>query len=391
MHAVQEGLFLYSHNVSPYDGGVFHQVSLHPTDLRPDGTDTDRKGPSTSPSLQTHPSLLLLRRDQDPLHIHRPPLRPCLDAHSRLRAIRFFKTVHISTKRHKMGWSSRCFSVGQKKTPTEKKCLTQSNRFLFNPLTIKTCIGRPTSVFSNCAILFAVANAVSDKPMSAMLALSLASYFSMYPALLLAPLILLCYDRQVQSGKGSSALAYTLNHVAIFAAGLIWLLYISYILTGGSWEFMSSTYGVQLLMPDLTPNVGLWWYFFIEMFDSFREFFLGVFWLHLGGYVGGLCIRLRTQPLFVITTMLGIFAIFKPYPSVSDTSLYFAMLPLYRHVFPRKSTFLPSRLLTDAPQSFATPSSPSPPSSTRPSLARPSTTSGSTPARATPTSSTPSP
>ncbi|KAK4696730.1 GPI-anchor transamidase subunit U, partial [Lecanoromycetidae sp. Uapishka_2] len=29
-----------------------------------------------------------------------------------------------------------------------------------------------------------------------------------------------------------------------------------------------------------------------------------------------------------------IFAIFKPYPSISDTSLYFAMLPLYRHIFP---------------------------------------------------------
>ena len=26
-YLVQEGLFLYTHNVSPYDGGVFHQVS----------------------------------------------------------------------------------------------------------------------------------------------------------------------------------------------------------------------------------------------------------------------------------------------------------------------------------------------------------------------------
>jgi phosphatidylinositol glycan class U len=46
-----------------------------------------------------------------------------------------------------------------------------------------------------------------------------------------------------------------------------------------SWDFLAATYGVRLLLPDLTPNVGLWWYFFIEMFDSFREFFLGVFWL----------------------------------------------------------------------------------------------------------------
>jgi len=83
--------------------------------------------------------------------------------------------------------------------------------------------------------------------------------------------------------------------------------------------------------------VGLWWYFFIEIFDSFREFFLGTFWLHLAAYVGGLTLRLRRQPLFVITTLLGIFAIFKPYPSISDVSLYLAFVPLYKHVFPRKS------------------------------------------------------
>ena len=45
----------------------------------------------------------------------------------------------------------------------------------------------------------------------------------------------------------------------------------------------------------------------------------------------------RRQPLFVITTLVGLFAIFKPYPSISDTSLYLALLPLYRHVLPRKS------------------------------------------------------
>jgi len=28
MSAVQEGLFLYNHNVSPYDGGVYHQAPL---------------------------------------------------------------------------------------------------------------------------------------------------------------------------------------------------------------------------------------------------------------------------------------------------------------------------------------------------------------------------
>ena len=148
---------------------------------------------------------------------------------------------------------------------------------------------------------------------------------------------MLCCDRYTEIRKVEpGALSFTAKASAVFLSSVSWLLYVSYLISGASWEFLSSTYGVQLLLPDLTPNVGLWWYFFIEMFDSFRAFFLGVFWLHMGSYVGGLCIRLRKQPLFVITTLLGIFAIFKPYPSISDSTLYFAMLSLYRHIFPRE-------------------------------------------------------
>ena len=33
----------------------------------------------------------------------------------------------------------------------------------------------------------------------------------------------------------------------------------------------------RLTLPDLTPNPGLWWYFFTEIFDHFRPFFLMVF------------------------------------------------------------------------------------------------------------------
>lgn len=35
----------------------------------------------------------------------------------------------------------------------------------------------------------------------------------------------------------------------------------------------------RLGVSDLTPNVGMWWYFFTEMFDHFRPFFVGVFYV----------------------------------------------------------------------------------------------------------------
>lgn len=166
-----------------------------------------------------------------------------------------------------------------------------------------------------------------------MVALSFAAYLSMYPLLLLPPLILLCYDRQLPGVAIKSAVQFAWKNVLVVSGVLFALFQMSYLVTG-SWEFVPSTYGVQLTLSDLTPNVGLWWYFFIEMFDSFRSFFLAVFWLHLSSYVGGLCVRIRTQPLVVLTLLLGIFAIFKPYPSISDTSLFLALVPLYRHVFP---------------------------------------------------------
>ena len=206
--------------------------------------------------------------------------------------------------------------------------------YLFSPYTCASCLSRSTGLFVNCAITYAVARAIVGKPITAVMSLALASYLSLSPILLLPPLILISYDR-MSTGKGDSDLVqFSIRQVVAFSTGMTCFLIESFVLCGGSWEFLGSTYGIHLQLPDLTPNIGLWWYFFIEMFDSFRDFFLGVFWLHLGGYTSGLCIRLRSQPLFVITTMFGLCAIFKPYPSISDVSLYLGFLPLYRHLFP---------------------------------------------------------
>ena len=214
---------------------------------------------------------------------------------------------------------------------------TISAAYLLQPFTVAACLGRTTNIFTNTAIVHAVSSAVQGQSFRTMLALAMASYLSMYPALLLPPLLLLCWDRSHRSGTAQfPRITFVTNQCAIFLLAVNGFLWLSYFLMGWSWDFLSATYGVQLLVPDLTPNIGLWWYFFIEMFDSFRPFFLGVFWLHLAGYVGGLTLRLRRQPLFVVTSLLGLFAIFKPYPSISDVSLYFAFLPLYKHVFPCK-------------------------------------------------------
>jgi GPI-anchor transamidase subunit U len=208
---------------------------------------------------------------------------------------------------------------------------------LFNPFTIASCLARTTSVITNTLILCAIAAASKGRSFAFITLLGLAAYLSLHPALLFPPLALLCYDQKRAKYPSLDAKTFTLTHVGGLVAVVSGLLYLSVLLTGST-QFLASTYGTPLLLPDLTPNVGLWWYFFTEMFDSFRNFFLGVFWLHMASYVGGLTIRLRTRPLFVSAILLGIFAVFQPYPSITDSALFLGMLPLFKHVFPRKFT-----------------------------------------------------
>ncbi|KAK3938911.1 phosphatidylinositol glycan anchor biosynthesis class U protein [Diplogelasinospora grovesii] len=307
---LQEGLFLYNHNVSPYDGGVYHQAPLFLPLF------------SLLPSFSSLPIFTYL------LYI----VVDLLSADALLKIAdsgEAGSSALFTSPRREKRWSGFVIAAV----------------FLFNPFTIATCIGRSTSVFTSCFILYSISNAISGAPFTSMVALSFASYLSMYPLLLLPPLLLLAYDRAPPARQSNLALFAT-THVLIITLVSTILLGMSYVLTGCSWEFLASTYGVQLTLSDLTPNVGLWWYFFIEMFDSFRSFFLAVFWLHLSSYVGGLTVRIRRQPLVVITLLLGIFAIFKPYPSISDTSLFLAMVPLYRHVFPlMRYTFLVAAII----------------------------------------------
>ncbi|KAL4796528.1 GPI transamidase subunit PIG-U [Aspergillus venezuelensis] len=310
---LQEGLFLYNRNVSPYDGGVFHQAPL----LLPIF--------SLLPSAQNYPLPTALFYSLVDL-LNANALVTISDS-AQARSGRLYTSIRKDIK-----WDGALVAAW----------------FLFNPFTIATCLGRSSAVFTSTGILYALSAAVEGQTLNAMFALGLASYLSIYPALLFIPLVLLCYDRQAQRSQSSpSTVLFVVKHFGIFASSIAGLLGVSLLIIGDFSTLISATYGFQLLVPDLTPNIGLWWYFFIEIFDSFRDFFLGVFWLHLAAYAGSLTVRLRRQPLFVVTSLLGIFAVFKPYPSISDASLYFAMLPFYRHLFPlmRYSFFSVSAIL----------------------------------------------
>ncbi|KAJ4468039.1 GPI transamidase subunit PIG-U-domain-containing protein [Lentinula lateritia] len=136
---------------------------------------------------------------------------------------------------------------------------------------------------------------------------------------------------------------------AVFPVILEFLVYFAALslvstLIVGHWGWMGSTWGASLSLPSLTPNPGLWWYFFTEMFDHFRAFFLVVFEVHLLMYVAPICIKFQHDPLYALFLLTGILATFKPYPTLSDQGLFLVMWGIFGEVYPFLRTPLPALL-----------------------------------------------
>ncbi|ODV90356.1 hypothetical protein CANCADRAFT_31350 [Tortispora caseinolytica NRRL Y-17796] len=196
--------------------------------------------------------------------------------------------------------------------------------YLANPFTIASLLARSTLIFTSTAILMSLATAKRRRAVLAMTFLAVATHFSLYPAALLPPVMYM--------SVGSRLSLYSFAKTFfVFVAATSTCMALSYAIAG-SWHFLKF-YKVSLLFQELKPNIGIWWYFFVEMFDFFMPFFLSVFNLHVFIYSLPLTIRLRHDPLFAAVTVLGLHAMFKPYPSIGDISLYLSLLPLYSRIY----------------------------------------------------------
>ena len=144
------------------------------------------------------------------------------------------------------------------------------------------------------------------------LLIAVASYETMYPVMLIVPAALLLADREIRDAQMPSYMAVfsIIQTLVCFRSALAMLLFVSNYVEN-SWEFLRFAYGFLLSVSDLAPNVGIFWYFFTEVFDHFRTFFVCVFQIHAFIYVFPMTIRLRRHPLFLAYSLLALSAIFR--------------------------------------------------------------------------------
>ncbi|KZT29124.1 PIG-U-domain-containing protein [Neolentinus lepideus HHB14362 ss-1] len=304
---LQEGLFLFKHDIDPYSGGSFYHSPLY---------------------LSLFTTILPTSRFLSRL------------VWTLIDALGAWALVGIWRERQNLRSSSRDTLIAA--------------AYLLNPYILLPNLALSTTSFENTLQLLSLLYACRGRASPALFLASILLHLSLHSVLLLPPLILLLlssphshlsnpkYFTAYRNSKGS--LSNTLSCIGEFLIYSV-ILTLCCTMVADSSGWIEKTWGVGLTLPDLTPNPGLWWYFFTEMFDHFRSFFLMVFSVHLVMYVAPICMKFQHDPLFASFALLGVLGMFKPYLTLADPGLFLSMHSIFPEIFPYLYHPLPTSLL----------------------------------------------
>lgn len=198
--------------------------------------------------------------------------------------------------------------------------------YLFNPFTLLSCIGYSTTVFHSFFLSAMLFSLVYGFILPCSIFLAISSSISFYPLFLIFPVFI--YVKKVHQSATKAVMA-----LVLFITTLL-LITAFNSNNGTDFSYIKNVYGCILTVPDLQPNIGLFWYFFTEMFDHFRELFIYAFQINATIlYLLPLSIKLRNQPLLLTVAIIFIVTIFKSYPSTGDVGFVLSLLPNFIYLF----------------------------------------------------------
>lgn len=196
--------------------------------------------------------------------------------------------------------------------------------FLFNPFTMVNCIAMTTTTLSNSLISIIIYSLVSGKFLLTVVLLAIVTTQSFYQIILLSPLYLSVIKR-------TESIAKAAFYITCYFLVLLTLLITCYRLNP---NFFEATIGYIFQIKDQQPNVGVFWYFFTEMFQHFYTLFMYSFQLNATiVYLVPLTLRYRKEPAIVLILLLSLITIFKSYPCVGDYALTLSLIPCLKHTF----------------------------------------------------------
>ncbi|WKX88185.1 hypothetical protein Q1695_008089 [Nippostrongylus brasiliensis] len=290
---LQDGIAMYRDGISPYEGDLFH----------------------------FQPLVLRLLSLANPSELVVFVVFVLMD---------LVTSVLLSIGAHRYAIETGSIDPGRIST-TVLKC------YFLNPITIASSAVLSLSVVHNFITAAIVYFFSLGFILPCVALLSLSASLSMYPLILLGSVLL-----------RFPSLKERLVAVGGLALGCGALLLCNWLVNGMNWNFVEDTYGFILRVEDLSPNVGLVWYFFTQVFEHFRAFYLMVFQINLLVYVLPLVLSLRRDAHLHLVISLLLVAVFSSYPTLNDSSIYIALLPMLEKYkkYPRYTLVVAGTIVT---------------------------------------------
>jgi phosphatidylinositol glycan class U len=229
--------------------------------------------------------------------------------------------------------------------------------YLLNPMSVLSCAAGSTSALGVFCVAAATVAACKKKPEPILAGACLATQLFVtadvrVPLLLVYPVATLARDgvcaksvleeertgkesRRTQKKKATARFRATLIG---FLATCVVLGFIStraYADTETTFrEWTNATYVFAFGLGDLTPNLGIHWYLFAQIFAHFRLFFLVVFHAFPAFLSVLLLVRYgHSRPLLAIGIVSALHTVLGPYPTWGNVAGYLAFAPVFTRDF----------------------------------------------------------
>ncbi|CAD6184778.1 unnamed protein product [Caenorhabditis auriculariae] len=189
--------------------------------------------------------------------------------------------------------------------------------YLFNPITIASCAICSLSTLYNFLAALSAYLFFSGCLMGYVVVLGIWTSWTVYPAILFNILFVLDLPKRqlgIYLGVGLAV-------VTAISSVHFW--------SQGSLEFLDSSYFYMLTFKDITPNVGLYWYFFVQVFDHFREFYVLTFMTFYWFVPVPLTMSIRGDPHLLFWLFLLLSSVFFPSPTLNTATVVFSLWPIF--------------------------------------------------------------
>jgi len=210
--------------------------------------------------------------------------------------------------------------------------------YLFNPFCIASCLAHSTVLIHNFILLLWFFCLINQQFLIGLLFLSIHANLSIYSGSLIVATVF--FINHETKAKKEPITLLMMKYLSIFFGLVIGVFLFNLWLQDFNTRFIKCTFLFILEVPDLVPNLGVFWYFFTEMFDHFRLFYTYVFQFNVLLYAVPVSIRLRHSPIISILIQIGLISTLKSYPSIGETGLFLSLLPMTAYLFPLVRNFL---------------------------------------------------